>query len=339
MKPKSNGWRLFGLTRRAALAFLGVAASGFVASKAHAQNQPASLRLDWTPSGYHAPIFLALARGYYKEQGIDLQIFDGKGSLSTLTAISEGADTIGIASLATMSLSVSQGRQLLAISGLIQTMPDAIISLKGSGITKPKDVEGKTWGFNPDDYSVRLFPALAKNAGIDESKVKKVQLSHAVVHTALLQGTIDFMVGWEFTDALRLARQKPIETPMKYADYGINMFAGGVFVHKKTAAENPKLLRGFLAATARGFEEGLKNPEAAVEALIAQRPASDRALLLEQLRRTPPYLQTKNSEGKGFGYMAAEDWAQTLSLMKSIFEFKTDVQAKDIYTNDFLPKK
>ena len=268
---------------------LGVAASVGM-GEASAQTQPATLRLDWTPSGYHAPYFLGVARGYYKDQGIELQIFDGKGSLSTMTAISEGADTFGIASLATMSLGVSQGRPLLAIGGMIQTMPDGIISLKGSGITKPKDIEGKTWGFNPDDYSTRLFPAFAAAAGIDQSKVKKIQLSHAVVHTALLTGQIDFMIGWEFTDALRIARQKPIETPIKYADSGVNMLGGGIFVHKKTATEKAQLLKGFLAATAKAFDEAMKNPEAAVDALVAARPGADKELLLEQLKRTPPYL-------------------------------------------------
>ena len=313
-------------------------ALGLGATEAAAQTQPATLRLDWTPSGYHAPYFLGVARGYYKDQGIELQIFDGKGSLSTLTAVSEGADTIGIASLATMSLGVSQGRPLLAIGGMIQTMPDGIISLKGSGITKPKDIEGKTWGFNPDDYSTRLFPAFATAAGIDQSKVKKVQLSHAVVHTALLTGQIDFMIGWEFTDALRIARQKPIETPIKYADSGVNMLGGGIFVHKKTATEKAQLLKGFLAATSKAFDEAMKNPEAAVEALVAARPGADKELLLEQLKRTPPYLHTANSAGKQFGYMAPADWEATLKFMKQAFEFKTDVSAGDVYTNDFLPK-
>lgn len=321
---------------------LGAAAIATVATgmagRAKAQTQPATLRLDWTPSGYHAPYFFALAKGYYKEQGIDLQIFDGKGSLSTLTAISEGADTIGIASLATMALGVSQGRPLISIAGMIQTMPDGIISLKGSGITKPKDIEGKTWGYNPDDYSTKLFPAFAAAAGIDESKVKKVQLSHAVVHTALLTGKIDFMIGWEFTDALRIARQKPIEPPIKYADYGVNMLGGGIFVHKKTAAEKTPLLKGFLAATTKGFNEALKNPEVAVDALVAARPGADKELLLEQLKRTPPYLHTKNTAGKPFGYIATEDWDTTLKFMKQAFEFKTDVKTSEVYTDAFLPK-
>lgn len=326
------------MKRRTMLGGSLVAAAGLGAGGARAQAQPATLRLDWTPSGYHAPYFYGVAKGYYKDAGVDLQIFDGKGSLSTLTAVSEGADTIGIASLATMSLGVSQGRQLMAIGGMIQTMPDGIISLQGSGITKPKDIEGKTWGYNPDDYSTKLFPAFAAAAGIDESKVKKIQLSHAVVHTSLLAGKIDFMIGWEFTDALRIARQKPIEPPIKYADYGVNMLGGGIFVHKKTATEKAQLLKGFLAATTKSFDEALKNPGVAVEALVAARPGADKDLLLEQLKRTPPYLHTKATAGKPFGYMAAEDWEGTLKFMKQAFEFKTDVKASDVYTNDFLPK-
>lgn len=327
----------FDLTRRSF--GLSAAATMLGAGGALAQAQPATLRLDWTPSGYHAPYFYALAKGYYKEQGVDLQIFDGKGSLAALTAISEGADTIGIASLATMALSVSQGRPLLAIGGMIQSLPDGIISLKGSGITKPKDVEGRTWGYNPEDYATRLFPMYAAAAGIDESKIKKVQLNHAVVLPSLLQGKIDFMIGWDCTTGLNIERQRPIEPIIRYVDSGVNMLGGGMFVHKKTAAEKPALLRGFMAATVRGFDDAKTSPEAAVDALIAARPSLDRSLMVAQLQRTAPYFETKHSAGKGFGYMAAEDWDQTLKLMKQAFEFKVDVQASDLYTDDFLPKK
>jgi NitT/TauT family transport system substrate-binding protein len=94
-----------------------------------------------------------------------------------------------------------------------------------------------------------------------------------------------------------------------------------------------------LAATTKAFDEAMKNPEVAIEALVAARPGADKELLLEQLKRTPPYLHTKNSAGKRFGYMAPADWDETLKFMKQAFEFKADVKASDIYTNDFLPKQ
>src|SRR6059036_3483116 len=77
----------------AAWALIGLA---FTAS-AQAALEPATLRLDWLASGYHVPFFLALERGYYRDHGIDLQIFDGKGSTTTVQVVASGADTFGAA--------------------------------------------------------------------------------------------------------------------------------------------------------------------------------------------------------------------------------------------------
>jgi NitT/TauT family transport system substrate-binding protein len=80
-------------------------------ASAQATLQSATLRLDWLASGYHVPFFLALDRGYYREQGIDLQIADGKGSTTTIQVIASGSDTFGTANLSTMALGIARGNR------------------------------------------------------------------------------------------------------------------------------------------------------------------------------------------------------------------------------------
>ncbi len=297
------------------------------------------LRLDWLAGATHMPIFLAAARGYYKDQGIDLEILDGKGSLATIQSVAAGNDRIGIASLPNMAIAVSKGLPLKAIAGFVQKAPDAVIALKGSGITRPKDVEGKRWGVVPDASFARSFPAFAAANGIDMGKVVKVQVSTATMFSALLQGNVDFVTGWATNDALRIARQKPIEPPIVFADHGVNILGTGFIVSTDMTTRDGRLLRGFLAATVRGAEDAAASPGAGLEALMQARPATDRGLLAEQAAHVAEFQRTKNDAGHGFGWMAKADWDETLDLLEKYFDLPKGIDPSRVYTNEFLPQQ
>jgi NitT/TauT family transport system substrate-binding protein len=299
--------------------------------------EPVTVRLSWAAGAIDAPLFLAAARGYFKEEGIDIDIRDGKGSNSTIQAVAAGTDTIGLANLALMAQAVGRGIPLVGIAGMMQKAPDSIVSLKGSGIATPKDLEGKRWAFVPTDSSARIFPAFAAANGINMDTLKKIQVSYATNFTSLLQGDADFICAWASPDAFKIAKQKPIEKPMRYADYGVSMLGTGIFVTKDTAAKRADLLKRFLRATVRGAEAAAKEPEAAVGAVMAARPDTDRAILVEEYNNLPEYLHTKYSTGHTPGWVASEDWDQTLTLLKQYFEAAPDLKAAAVYTNEFLP--
>src|SRR4029453_5706466 len=126
-----------------------------------------SLRLDYLPAGYHAPLFLAVQRGYYREQGIDLQISDGRGSNPSLQSVAAGNDLIVLANYGTMTEGITKGMPVIGVGGLIQRLPDAVISLKGSGIKTPKDLEGRPMTIPPASAVFKLFAAFVTATGID----------------------------------------------------------------------------------------------------------------------------------------------------------------------------
>src|SRR5205823_3455966 len=148
-----------------------------------------TLRLDWWAGAYHLPFFLAAARGYYDEVGISLDILDGKGSLAAIQTVGAGSDLIGLANLSTMAIAVGKGIPLVAIAASVQKSPDAVIALKGSGITKPKDVEGKRWGVVSDASYARTFPAFAAANGIDIGTITRLHASAGTVYSVLLNGS------------------------------------------------------------------------------------------------------------------------------------------------------
>ena len=298
-----------------------------------------SLRLDFLPAGYHAPLFLAAQRGYYREHGIDLQISDGRGSNPSLQSVAAGNDLIVLANYGTMTEGITKGMPVIGVGGLIQRLPDAVISLKGSGIKTPKDLEGRSMTIPPASAVFKLFAAFVTATGIDMSKITQVQTDSNAVLTGLLQGQVDFTTGWVFTDALKVESQKPIDPPMLFADYGVNVLAAGFVVQKATATTKGDIIRRFLTATAKGYQEGLKDPEAAVAAMIQARPSGSNELWLKQLKLVGPFLQTERSKGLGFGWTAHEDWVQTVDILKKYFGMTASVDPASLYTNDFLPSQ
>jgi NitT/TauT family transport system substrate-binding protein len=319
---------------RASLAAIAVILALVAPSGATAET--VTLRLDWLPSGYHAPIFLALQKGYYKARGIELEIADGKGTNPALQSVAAGNDMIVLANYATLVQSVARGMPLIGIGGLIQKTPDSVVSLKDKPIAKPEELVGRTVVLTADSAGAKLFAAFIAAKGLDATKIKQLNVTASAVATTLLQGQADAMIGWSFTDALRVESQKPIAPPLLFADSGVNVLGNGFVVARETAKAKPDLLKRFLAATAKGYDEGLKDPEAAVDAMLVARPMVDRELQLRQLKVLPPFLHSQRSAGHPFGWTAAEDWQQTYELLQKYFGMEEKIEVGQVYTNDLV---
>jgi len=295
-----------------------------------------SVRLDWLAGAYHAPLFVAKERGYYAAQGLDVQISNGQGSISTLQVVGSGNDTIGLANLSALAMAASRGVPITAIAGLIQRAPEAVISLKSSGIKSPKDLEGKRWGAVAGDEAQRLFVAFAARNHVDIRKIRKITLNHSAAITSLLNGDVDFICAWALQDGLKIARVKPINEPMLFAESGLNTLGTSFFVTQKTMAAKPDILRKFILATRQGAADVAKDPKAAVDAILRARPEGDRTVLASEIAGVPAYLRTKNSAEKPFGWLAKEDVDGMLSVMRDYYELPASVTADRIYTNKFV---
>jgi len=296
-----------------------------------------TVRLDWLAGAYHAPMFLAQERGYYREAGLDVTISNGQGSISTLQVVGSGNDTIGLANLSALSTAASKGAPVVAIAGLIQRAPEAVLSLKDSGIASPKDLEGKRWGAVAGDEAQRLFVAYAEKTGIDIDKVRKVSLNHSAAISSLLNGDVDFVCAWALQDGLKIASVKPIAEPLLFADAGLNTLGTSFFVTRDTLEKRGDVLKRFLAATARGSADMLAEPQAAVDAVMRARPEGSREVLAQEVAALPPFLHTERSQGKPFGWIAPEDVEEMLQVMKTYYELPDSITADRIYDRSLLP--
>lgn len=327
---------LYGRLKKAAIsAVFGVSAI-LAGTQAFAQDT-ISLRLDWLPSGYHAPLFYGLAKGFYSDVGIDLVIADGKGTNVALQSVATGNDLIGLANYATMLAATDRDLPVIGIGGLIQKLPDAIISLEGSNIKSAEDLVGKSIATAGTSATVQLLMSyLANEKGIDTSKINIVQTDASAFRATLLQRQVDAIAAWALSDALLVAKEAPIDPPLLFPDMGVNMLGTGFVASKNTVETQGDVLRRFMAATNRAYTEAFENPEAAAEALAAARPAIDVDTVVKQIKLLPDFLWTANSAGHAVGWTAREDWELTARLLKTYSNLQKEVDLDAAYTNEFV---
>src|SRR6476620_7055442 len=157
--------------------------------------------LDFKFEGPSAPFLLALDKGYYKKEGLDVTLDESAGSLESIERVSSGAYDMGLADINSLIKfrDAKPGAPLKAVFMLYNRPPFAVIGRKSRGIVAPKDLEGKTLGAPASDGSFAQWPIFVQVNGIDASKVKIENVSFPVREPMLAAGQIDAITGYSFT--------------------------------------------------------------------------------------------------------------------------------------------
>jgi NitT/TauT family transport system substrate-binding protein len=296
-----------------------------------------SFRLNWYPGGVHAPFYLGLTRGYYRDQGIDLTINPGRGSANTVQVVAAGTDTFGLADSASLMSLASKGADVRTVMSLMNTSSYGVISLAETGIHTPKDLEGKSLAITPGDALTQLFPALVRRNGLDMGKIRLVQIDPAAKVTAVLDKRVDALLGG-LDDQFFLIRQKGFNPAgLGFAANGVNTVGLTIMTTNDLIARNPGLVRRFVAATQHAWMDAKADPAAAVAAERTLNPDLNAGSTRDQLVADLGFLTTPATQGKPIGWGAEADWQTTLDLLTRYRDLKSDKPASAFFTNDFLP--
>jgi NitT/TauT family transport system substrate-binding protein len=204
-----------------ALASAGLLMCGIAAAGAPGA-QKVSLRLDWVISGYHAPYFVGLKNGYYKDEGLDVTIEPGNGSANVAQAIGNGNGEFATVDGGAMMQLVAKGLPVKSVMGLYQRNPIGVIYNAKSGITTPKDLEGKTLVITNGDAPAALLPAFMAATGVDLKKVNVVSTDPASKNAAVISGRGDAVVTFSFQAVPIIEAAGVAVKTFDYADYGVS---------------------------------------------------------------------------------------------------------------------
>jgi NitT/TauT family transport system substrate-binding protein len=295
-----------------------------------------SLRLNWYFGGLHVPFYYGKEKGFYKAEGIDITINEGRGSANTVQVVAAGSDTFGLADSSSVIATAAKGADVKSVMSLLNSTGFSVVSLASAGIKTPKDLEGKKLAVSPGDPLGQLFRALAASNRLDMPKISFVQVDPAAKVVAVLEKRVDALLGGA-DDQFFLIKYKG-ETPaaLRYADHGANIVGMTILTRESTIKDKADLVRRFVRATVRSWEEAKKNPGVAVDTTMKVKPDLNRDSQLDQLKVDIELMDSPNSKGR-VGWGDQRDWDQTLALLKQYRDVQTDKPWTAFHTNEFLP--
>jgi NitT/TauT family transport system substrate-binding protein len=275
-----------------------------------------TLTLNWVPYGEHAPFYYGKQKGFYSDEGIDLDIKPGNGSATVIKQVAQDQTTFGWADTPPLLNGIASGMPVKSVGVFLQKGPASVEFLSDQHIDSIKDLKGKTVGGTPGDAMYATFPALLKANGMAEGDVKVVNMDAASKIAQLAAGQVDAIMGF-FHDqgpTIEAKTGKKVEY-LLFADSGLNMLGTGIVVNDKTLSEKKDMVTRFVRATQKSWAEAAKDIPGAAKAMAGMaenEPPED--VLVKQLTLAQPLLQLDTAAMPGVN--TEEQWTGTIDLMK-----------------------
>ena len=320
-------------------------ALALLAGAASAQTTPIKFALDWRFEGPAAPYFVAIDKGYYKDEGLDVSIDPGSGSIEGINRVASGAYEMGFADINSLVKYRDNPKNsaVKAVMMVYDTPAFSIVTLKKSGIKAPKDLEGKTLGAPAADGAFAQWPIFVQANKIDASKVKVDNVGFPVREPMLAQGKVDAITGFWFSSYMNLrANNVPADdiVVLHMRDYGVDLYGNVLIANPDFIQKNPKAVAGFVKATIRGIQETIRNPEAAVDSMMKRNPIAKREVELERLKLAlSKNFVTPDVQNNGLGSVDMTRLARSLDQIGLTFQYTNKPKPDDIFTAQFLPAK
>ncbi len=272
------------LAALAALTLAGPALAGAAA----AEPVKASLRLKWLPQAQFAGFYVAVQKGYYKAEGIDLTINPGGPNLLAENLVATGADTFGLSGGSDSVLAArDKGLPVVCIGVSHQVTPFVFVTRKDGPVKTLADFKGRTvttWFTGANHV---LNAVLAKE-GIQPGEVK-IQPQQVSV-TPFVDGAVDVATATYYNELYAIQSRMGKDNLRTFVaeDYGVTFPRDTLIVSEPVLKDKPELVKGFLRASIRGWRDAFADPKAAIDTVMAIAPTLDRAhqeFMLAEVKR------------------------------------------------------
>jgi NitT/TauT family transport system substrate-binding protein len=297
--------------------------------------------LAWFVSESDAGYFAALDQGFYRDEGLDVEItpsgFTTPGI--QLTLVASGEYQFGLAQAQEVVSIAAGGADVVALSMMYQNDPSVFYSLPSNPVRTAKDLEGKRVGIIPFLAEYGFYRAMLGDQGVDVSKVSEVTVSFDVV-TPLLTGEVDVVRGWRQDYFAFVAAERPDVVQWAWGECcTVNPYSSGVFTNRQFLEQNPDLVRAFLRASDRGWRYVQENPGEAVDILRSHQPEPEAFLTQSQKLDIvlTYFLESDDTQAHGLGWMELARWQGIEEVLFEAGFITTHVDVSRIFTTDFLP--
>ena len=296
-----------------------------------------TVMLDWAPNTNHTGLYVARDMGWYREQGLEVEIVQPGQGGTPAPLVAAGKADFGISFQEEVTNARAADVPVVSIAAIVQHNTSAFISLRPKGIARPRDLERRNYGSFGLPIERQVLQGLMACDGGDVSRVAFVDIGSSDPLMAI-QRDLDVVwiyEGWEGIEAQRRGLDVQLIRFSDWFDCLPDYYTPVLIASEETLQKRPDMVRRFLAATSRGYRYAIEHPQEAAEILIKAAPENDPELVrLSQAWLSPRY----QAEAERWGEQKQDIWqayADWLSL-HALLDKRIDVS--QAFSNDYLPE-
>ncbi len=290
------------------------------------------LPMGYIPDIQQAPFYVADAKGYFQEAGIEIE-YDYSFETDGVSLVGAGTLQFALVSGEQVLLARAQGLPVVFVLGWYQDYPIAVVSKVGSGIQTPEDLAGRRIGipglFGASYVGLR---ALLDYAGISEEDVTLDVIGYNQVE-ALAVDQQEAVVGYVANEPVQLAAQGYEINVIRVADY-VTLASNGVITNETTIAENPDLVRRFVQAALKGLAYTIQHPDEAYE--ISKDFVESLAVADEKVQREVLDISITFWQADVLGYSDPEAWENMQRVLLNMGLLTEPLDLEEAFTNQFI---
>jgi NitT/TauT family transport system substrate-binding protein len=306
-------------------------AIGLSALAAHAQEK-VTVQLKWVAQSQFAGYYVAAAKGFYKEAGLDVTIRPGGPDISPVQALVGKQADIAVNWMPDALAAREAGSALVNVAQVFNKSGLMLTCKKSSGVTGPKDLKGKTLGvwFGGNEYPFMSYMA---KLGLDPNKDVKV-LKQGFNVDPLLQNQaacISTMIYNEYWQVIDAGVKESDLITFFYEEQGVASLEDGLYVMEANLKDPAFVARmgKFVKATLKGWNEAVKNPAEAAKIVVAADKSGSANLKVQTRQMENIAKLIGNANTAKMGYLEPAAYERTVKVLMSGATGSSPVIKKD----------
>lgn len=297
------------------------------------------VRLDWTPWGVHAAMHLAQQKGWFTAAGLDVQLEDGNGSVTTVQIVGGGDQfDIGHAALASMMIARDKGLPVKAVAVFARQSDIGLLVPKDGGIRGPKDLKGKKVAYTAGSLEAPFVDAFLAAGGLKRSDLELVNVDASGKAATYAAGRADAALS-TIPFFLPVVSQTRPSDAIRFADYHLNMPSFGLFATESKLATRRDAISKFASVVAASWQYIYDGHEdEAVDAIVAQRPQArlDKKVLRGQVDALKGFFQLPVPAGQLLGAPVAADFSVAVKTLGDVGLIKSISDANEFFVSGLV---
>ena len=296
---------------------------------AQAQERDLKFVLDFISLGRHAPWYVALGKGYFKDEGLNVTIMPSKGTADAIRTVATGGADIGFIDIPSLVASGSAGASVKIVAANYQKPPYCIFTLNpGANVTEPKQMAGLELGSSTASFVPKIWAAFMEMNKVDSKTLKVLNIDAASRVPMLAAGKVQSIDQFLMSEpAIRRAVTSAKPVCLFAGDYGLEIYANSIGVSDDFLTKNPDVVKKFVRAALKGWKDALADPEEAARIEIQFVKALDPQIVVEEIQIL-----------KRIAALANGDIAAALVSVPRAFQAKQAGFNVLLRTGDYLPR-